>query len=367
MARKTKSKKTDSVSGGSSKNQAPPRRVIDAGLPSPSTLLNLACSDNYKTAFSRGRMVNIVGDSSAGKSMLALGCLKEALISSSHDNYRLIYDDAEHALDMNLTLLFGQDLADAIEPPAEDDVGDPIYSDSIEDFHYYLSLALDDTRPFIYILDSFDAVTADADEKKMQELFKARAGGKETKGTYGMAKAKKASEILRSVCSRLHNADSYLIIISQTRDNVGWGFEKKTRSGGRALRFYAHHEIWLNHKSKIKTTAKGTARVIGNLVESKLKKNKITGKLRDVTFPIYYDIGVDDAESMIEFLIAEKIWKRTGASINAADFDAKGNMNTVIESIYENNQYEELQQLVQEVWLDIEEAVRVKRPGKYQQ
>ena len=288
-------------------------------LPTPSTMMNLACSDDIEGVFNLGKMVNLIGDSSSGKSIFALSLFAEANLREEFEHYRFIYDDVENACEFNLAKLFGERVAERIEPPqwyADEETGEEKWlpSETIEDFHCNIMDALEDAdNPCIYVLDSFDALDAEQDQKKLEEFRDARRKGKKTAGSYNMAKPKKSSEILRQICGKLKRTESVLVIISQTRDNIDpLSFQKKTRSGGKALKFYATHEIWLAMAKPIKS--KG--RVIGNQVKAKISKNKITGKVREISFPIYYDYGIDDIRSLIQFLCEEgEIIKRKNTLI----------------------------------------------------
>lgn len=308
-------------------------------------------------------MVNLIGDSSSGKTLFALSCLAEAANHKDFSNYRLIYDDTENANTFNMEYMFGKKLANSIEPPCIDKNGEPVPSDTIEDFHCNIADALETGRPFIYVLDSFDALDSEQDQEKIEDMRSARARGVKAKGSYGMSKPKKSSELLRNICGKLKRTDSILIIISQTRDNINpMSFEKKTRSGGKALKFYAHHEIWLGmakkHKSKNIIT--------GADVIAKITKNKITGKVREIGFPIFYDMGVDDVRSCINFLISEKVWsKLTAQTINAKHLKIKASMAKLISTIEEKNLEKKLKKITARRWEAIEEDLRMCRKKKY--
>ena len=155
-----------------------------------STLLNLALSDVASGGWLKGTMVNIIGDSSAGKSFAALTTFAEAHAKGQCKHHKFIYDDVENASAFDMGYLFGDEVADRIVPPNEDEDGNDLPSDMIEDFHANFVRALNE-GPCIYCLDSFDALNAEADEKKSMEMLKAREAGKDAAGSYGMAKAKK--------------------------------------------------------------------------------------------------------------------------------------------------------------------------------
>jgi RecA/RadA recombinase len=355
-----------------------PENFISTG----STLLNLALTDHPYCGWQRGKMANVIGDSSSGKTFLALTTFAEASIDKRYDDFRLIMDDAEHANEFNIQNLFGKKVASRIEPPAIVKSED-CPSELIEDFHANLRNALKEGSPFLYILDSMDALDSEADQKKIEEFMKVHARKrdaeeeveegktakvvKDAKGSYGMAKAKKNSDILRDVCGKLEKSDSILLIISQTRDNIDpMSFEKKTRSGGRALKFYATHELWTASGGKIKSKE----REIGVYCIVKVSKNKITGKRREIEVPIYYDYGLDNIGSCIDFLVAEGEWVKPAKATN---IDVKGAFSIkqpisrakLIDYIEVNGIEDQLIDLTAEVWKEIEDSLKLNRKSKY--
>ena len=328
-----------------------------------STLLNLALSDNVKGGWLKGTMANIIGDSSAGKSFAALTTFAETHAKGQCDDYALIYDDVENANAFDMAYLFGQEVADRIIPPNLDEDDEDAPSDMIEDFHANIVRALAQ-GPCIYCLDSFDALNAEADEKKSMELLKAREAGKDAAGSYGMAKAKKSSEILRQVCGRIKKTSSFLCIVSQTRDNIDpMSPQKKTRSGGKALKFYATHELWLANGGALKRKD----RIIGVRCKVKISKNKLTGKVREVEFPIYYDYGIDNIGSCVDFLVKEKHWPGGGSKrIEPKGLDIEPGLRAkIIKQIEAEGLEDELDEIVSQVWFEIEESLRLNRKPKY--
>lgn len=330
-------------------------------VPSPSTLLNCACSGYFDFAFLVGSIVNIIGDSWSGKTFLALSIFAELNLLPEFDHYNFIYDDAEYANQFNMEYLFGPETSKRIGPPAWDK-DFPIYSDTIEDFHCHIRDHLDEKKPFIYILDSFDALDADQDREKIEEMREARRRGTKPKGSYGIIKARIASSLLRNIDDKLSKTDSLLVVISQTRDNLDpLSFKKSTRSGGRALKFYCSHEIWLaggmKHKSK--------ERIVGSNVLAKVEKAKLTGKIREAKFAIFNDLGVDDVRSCIEFLVHFGMWKKTKQTINAEHFNIKGSLASIIKAIEKRNLEPKLRKLTGRLWNQLEEEIKLKRKMKY--
>lgn len=362
------------------------KQKVDLGkaLSTGSTLLNLACSGKLSAAFLPSTFNYLVGDSASGKSFLTLTCLAEAAKNKDFNNYRFIFDDVEGGAMMDVEKFFGKKVAERLEPPAVDKkTGLPISSGTIEEFFYHIDDALDEGRPFIYILDSMDGLSSDSEVDKFQEQKIAHQRGKQISGSYGDGKAKKNSAGIRQVLSGLKKTGSILIIISQTRDNIGFGaqFNPKTRSGGHALRFYATLELWSSIKGKINKTVRGEQTPVGINCQVKVKKNRLTGRERDIVIPIYYSTGFDDTGSCVQFLIENKHWKKVGKSgeevneengkkksgvIDAKEFDYSGNEEGLIKHIEETGQELELKLLVSTVWDEIEAESEVIRKKRYE-
>jgi len=335
-------------------------------LSSGSTMLNLACTDFPDRCFAKGKFYLIVGDSSSGKTFLSLTCLAELMKNKNFKDYRIIYDNSEDGALMDIDKFFGSKAATKLEPPGGTR-RNPKHSDSIEDFYYNVDDAIKNEKPFIYILDSMDSLTSESETSKFQEHKKAHRKGKTAIGSYGDGKAKKNSEGIRQLIAPLRNTGSILIIITQTRDNIGFGFEKKTRSGGRALRFYACLEIWSSIAGKITKTVKGKKRQLGILCKCQIKKNRLTGKDRTVVFPIYHSFGIDDIGACIDYLVSEGYWKKDKAGIiTAGDFELKGKQAKIIKEIEEQGLEKDLIELVGDLWKEIEDACVVKRKKRYE-
>jgi RecA/RadA recombinase len=333
-------------------------------LSTGSTLLNLACSGNHLGGFAKGKYHFLVGDSASGKTWLSLTCLAEAAMNKEFDGYRFIYDNAEDGALMDISRFFGAAVEERLEAP-ETASGSPVYSETIEDFYYHLDDAVKEETPFIYILDSMDSLSSASEQGKFQEQKTAARKGKTTAGSYGDGKAKTNSSNLRKLMPALRATNSILIIINQTRDNLGFGFEQKTRSGGHALRFYATLEVWTSIKSKMKRTIRGKDREIGIVAKVQVKKNRFTGRLRVVELPLYHSFGIDDVGSCVDYLVAEKHWDKVKNTLQITDFDFTGSRDKVIDYIQENNLENDVAEIVAEVWDNIETECSIKRKTRY--
>ena len=343
------------------KTRIKPKELLGTG----STLLNLALSGKIRGGFVKGKVHLFVGDSSSGKTFLSLTSFAEATINPEFDNYRLIYDAPEEGALMDFASFFGKKTAERVEPPSGTKE-EPIYSNTVEEFYYNLDDAMKE-GPCIYVLDSMDVLLTDEDEEQFSKEKKAHQSGKETGGSYGTTKAKKNSQNLRRVISKLKKNGSILIIICQTRDNIGFGarFEPKTRGGGRSLKFYSTVEIWFSIKEKIKKNVHGKNRQQGIITKVVTKKNRITGKEWDVDIPIYWSTGIDDTGSCIDYLVTEKHWSESAGKINAVEFSFKGSRESLIQKIESENLENKLREVVATAWREVEESTAVKRKNRY--
>ena len=235
-----------------------------------------------------GRVANIVGDRSSGKTLLAIEAC--ANFHRVYPTGLIRYAESESAFD--------EKYAEALGMPIDVvDFGTDKNMRTVEDWYNDVVEFLDkrekDGRPGLYILDSFDALSDDAEMSREID-----------KGSFGAAKAKKSGELFRKLVSRIEKLNVLLIVVSQIRDklNVTFG-ETKTRSGGRALDFYASHIVWLAEIGKIKKTMQGVDRVIGVNVKVNVKKNKVGLPFRQCAYPIIFGYGIDDVTANVEWLL----------------------------------------------------------------
>jgi len=353
--------------------EEPINPVLDSEnlMPTGSTILNCSCSDNWEGGYARGTLVNVIGDSSAGKSFLVLTGLAEMAYDPKFDEYDLYYSDAENALAFNMDYLFG--------PKFLPRVRTDVVSRTIQNLYGNVYSCIEKGKPFVWVEDSLDALTSNEElirAKKLakkfstdDEITKVSPAEREKKeaGSYKTEKAKWASELLRVITYGLKDTKSLVIIVSQTRDNIGFGFEKNTRSGGRALKFYSTHEMWLSIVSKYTKEYKKTKDIVGVDVRTKVSKNKLTGKVKKVDYPIYYDHGIDDVGANINFLTDKTgWWKKEKQTIVIPEFDFKGTAPTVHQFIRKERLQKELAELVGTVWNEKEEALRLGWGPKYE-
>lgn len=345
-------------------------------IPSGSILMNLACSDRWYGGYKAGTMVNTVGDSGSGKTFLCLSMLAEAFYMGKSEmwkdyqmpdlsRYRFIYDDSEFANSFNMEKLFGPEFAKALEGPDPDDPTK--FSTTIEDFEINIWNAIEDGTPFIYLQDSFDAIDSEDEKEKSKDNREKRKKGEKTKGSYQATKQKTASRMFREITNELAKTKSFLNIISQTRDNLsGMGFQTKYRAGGKALKFFSSIESWITYTGSIKKVINNNKFEIGVNTKVKFGKNKYTGKRREPEFVIYYDYGIDDIGSCIDFLLKNNFWKKKKNTIIADGLDLESTKPNLIKSIEKKQNLKfKLFEQTQKCWNKVEQSLELDRPRKF--
>ena len=295
-------------------------------LPTGCSNLHLISSGRINGGgFPRQRVINLVGDGSSGKTLLALeflaavfyyflkGLLRATRLFKKTENLKLIYNNVEGVMDFNVERMYGEKFYNSIEW---------IRSSTVEEFGYDFFPRLKPynvkTNPkgynkgdsIIYVIDSWDALDSEEDlEKFEKKIDKVAKGGKLTKdddkGSYELGKQKYASKrFFKKLCKDVEEAevDVTLIIISQVRQKIGVTFgETRYRAGGDAMNFYTHLVIWLAEIKKLKMTRLGQERVYGINVRARVKRSKVWKPFREIDFKIIFDYGVDDIQSMMDF------------------------------------------------------------------
>ena len=341
-------------------NDRPKTRVefLHTGL----TLLNLALSGKGKDGgWARGRIINVVGDGSSGKTLLALElaaqCFfnlrkKKSEIFPPIKNLQIVYNNVESVMDFPLEEMYGRKFVEAIEW---------IQTPTIEGFGRDYGRRVMELRPgtfLLYIVDSYDSLTSEAGMERFENAAKK---DKSEDGTYGMEKAKYgSSSFFNNICGLMEEKDATLFIISQVRDNIGVTFGKKhTRSGGKALNFYTHQVSWLSEVEKLRRTFKKDTRTYGIRVRAKIERNKTAKPFREAEFIILFDYGVDDVGSNLAWLY--------GPEVKKLPWDGTEYIREDLIRHIEKNELEDiLAKEVEKGWLDIEENIKPNRKKKFE-
>lgn len=274
-------------------------------IPTGSRLLDLALGGGW----AQGRVCNIVGDRSTGKSLLAIEAA--ANFSRMHPRGRkdIGYRESEHAFLPDYAKTLGMPLDRLDNWDARRKELTDRYT-TMEDMFDDLSglvakqKQLDRKRPppYLHITDSLDALSDEAEQERDIR-----------KGTYGAKKPKILSELFRRLVGPMEQANITMLIINQVRSKIGMHFGRDVeRTGGRALDFYASQAIYLVDIGKEKRTVRGQDRITGVNILAKVDKNKISQSYRAVEFPILFGYGVDDVRSCLNWLYELKALKDFG-------------------------------------------------------
>jgi RecA/RadA recombinase len=342
-------------------------------LSTGSSMLNLAMSDSISGGWPIGRINTLPGQSAAGKTVLVLSTFCEACLDSKFDEYELIYDDVERRCDFNMGKLFPP-LIDRLVTPSgmlyrdlKDNVDNSGISNTIQDLRNRMMLLKKSGGKFIYIADSLDSFSSD--EELDKEMRRALASAKSAEaankiaGSFNAEKAKILGQIMRMISDVVADTQSIFILTQQLRQKMNPmpGQSPWTTSGGESPYYYSHVRPYLSKAGFIKDKGCKT----GVNCKVRMDKNSVTGKLRDVEFDIYYDLGIDDIGSQINFLLDQGHWK-SGAWITVPEFDLKENgKDRLIRKIEEMGLERKLRRIVQQVWNSREESLLLNRKSRY--
>lgn len=330
--------------------------------------LNLAASQKADDGgWARGRVVNIVGDSSSGKTLTALEACANAYYflpgTSSHnfqevEKVSIVYNNVEGVMDFPVDLMYGEDFLESVEWCRTGTV-----QEFGRDFFPRID-KIESGEALIYVIDSWDALDSEEEQKAFQESIDK---GKPMEGSYDLGKQKYGSKrFFKHLCSKIEDNDGRvkkdvtLFIISQVRAKIGVTFgEKRARVGGDALNFYTHQVCWLREVEKIKKTSQGEEIVVGITSEANFKRNKVALPFRKARFDITFNRGIDDVTSMIKW-----IWgpKSKEVEFNGEKFKR---YPSLVKYIEDNDLEQEIITMSSDKWYKIEEAVRVERKPRF--
>lgn len=265
-------------------------------IPSGSVLLDCVLGGGWVL----GRVENIVGDKSTGKTLLAIeACANFARV---YPKGRIYYREAESAFDISYAHSVGlpTDRVDfGVNGP---DTSWRTIEEVFVDLRKIVKYHEEHKVPGLYILDSLDALTS-------EQALKREVG----EGSYNLEKQKILGQLFEQMISDFKEAQLCIIIISQVRDKIGFVVgEKHRRSGGKSLDFYASHIVWLIHIKTLVATVKGEKRATGIRIKAKCKKNKVSVAMRECEFPIRFGFGIDDVEASVDWLVEKKMQDRLG-------------------------------------------------------
>ena len=232
----------------------------------------------------RGRIVEIYGPESSGKTTLAL----HAIANAQRAGGIAAFIDAEHALDPEYAKALGVDI-DALLV-SQPDTGEQALE--IADM-LIRSGSID-----VIIVDSVAALVPRAEIEG--EMGDSHMG----------LQARLMSQALRKLTGALSNTNTTMIFINQLRDKIGVFFgSPETTAGGKALKFYASVRLDIR---RIETLKDGTE-AVGNRTRVKVVKNKMASPFKQAEFDIIYGVGISREGSLLDFGVEHEIVKKSGA------------------------------------------------------
>lgn len=240
-----------------------------------------------------GRISNIVGDKSVGKTLLAIEA--SANFAEQYPKGRVFYREAEAAFDIPYARALGLPI-DRVDfgPDGPDSSWDTI-EDIAEDLEKAVTWCTRHKQPGLYVIDSLDALSSREETARAFD-----------KGSFNLEKQKLVSKLFRTgptSARALRHAQLSLMVISQVRERIGFFVgEKHTRAGGKALDFYASVALWLSHLKTVTAQMRGVKRATGVRIKAKAKKNKITTPFRECEFMIRFGYGIDEVEAGVDWL-----------------------------------------------------------------
>ena len=231
----------------------------------------------------RGRIIEIYGPESSGKTTLTLNILANAQLTGGE----VAFIDAEHAFDPSYAQKIGLDLDNLL-------ISQP---DSGEQALEIAETLIRSNAIDVIVVDSVAALTP----------------RKEIEGEMGAShvglQARLMSQALRKLTGAVSKSKTCLIFINQIRMKIGVMFgNPETTTGGRALKFYSSVRIDLRRIASLKKSDT----VVGNRVRAKVVKNKVAPPFKQAEFDIMFDEGISRASDVIDMAVNEGIIAKAG-------------------------------------------------------
>jgi len=268
----------------------------------------------------RGRVTEIFGPESSGKTTLALHVLAE----SQKLGGQVAFIDAEHALDPGYAKKLGVNIEEMlVSQPDNGEQALEIAESLIR------SNAVD-----LVIIDSVAALVP-----------KAELEGEMGESVMGL-QARLMSQALRKLTGYISKSKTSAIFINQVREKIGVFFgNPETTPGGRALKFYASVRLDVRRIESIKNGQE----MIGNRVRVKVVKNKVAPPFKEAELDMYYGKGISRESSLINIALQYKILEKKGSYIQYGGNSIGQGMENAVETLRQDAKiYREIEARVRE-------------------
>lgn len=287
-------------------------------IPTGSISLDLALGVN---GYPKGRVVEIYGPESSGKTTLAIHAIAEV----QKQGGIAAFIDAEHAFDQFYAQKLGVDVNNLII--SQPDNGEQALE--IAD-NLIRSGAID-----LIVIDSVAALTP-----------KAEIEGEMSDSQMGL-QARLMSKALRKLTGSINKAGCCCIFINQLRDKIGVMFgNPETTTGGNALKFYSSIRIDIRKSSQIKEGED----VLGNRVKVKVVKNKVAPPFRKAEFDIMYGEGISKVGEIIDLGVDLNVLKKSGSWFSYGETRLGQGRDSVKQIIQDNPELmEELEEKIKDI------------------
>jgi recombination protein RecA len=279
----------------------------------------------------RGRIIEIYGPESSGKTTLALHIVAEAQKAGGV----AAYIDAEHAMDADYAGKLGVDIDQLLI--SQPDSGEQALEIAVA---LVRSIGVD-----VIVVDSVAALVP-----------KAELDGEMGDSLPGL-QARLMSQALRKLTAIVSQSNTCFIFINQIREKIGVMFgNPETTSGGRALKFYASMRLDIRRIGAIKDAD----RVVGNRTRVKVAKNKVAPPFRECEFDIMYGEGISREGDVLDLAVAQRVIDKSGAWFSyKGDRLGQGRENSKV-SLKENPDL--LKRIEREVKVKLGMPVREEKP-----
>lgn len=242
----------------------------------------------------RGRIVEIYGPESSGKTTLAIHVIAEAQAKG----LLCAIIDAEHAFDTDYATALGVDVDNLyICQPESGDQGLEVADRLIESGNFG-----------VVLIDSVAALVP-----------KAELDGEMGESKMGLH-ARLMSQALRKMTAKVSNTNTLLIFINQLREKIGVMFgNPETTTGGNALKFYASVRIDVRRSTTVANSVMQGDTKMGNQTSFKVLKNKVAKPFRSCELDILYGEGFDKLGELIDHAVFEKVIQKSGSWFSYQD------------------------------------------------